>query len=53
MDTSIKDNGIGAVIVGVHYNAGKGILIAPILKLTAYENGGVENSIVVNFQFKF
>ncbi|MGY8781362.1 MAG: hypothetical protein ACKVJJ_06870, partial [Fidelibacterota bacterium] len=53
MDTSIKDNGIGAVIVGVHYNAGDGIRIAPAFMMMIPEDGDAEKSFVVNFQFKF
>ncbi|MDC0480304.1 OprO/OprP family phosphate-selective porin [bacterium] len=53
MFTSIRDNGIGAIISGVHYKAEKGLSIAPTIRLKAHENGEVENLFVVNFQFKF
>jgi len=42
-----------SIIAGVHYNAENGLTIAPTLRITRPEEGDTENSIVVNFQFKF
>jgi hypothetical protein len=52
-DTSKNDDGVQAIIAGVHYNAAKGLTIAPTVRVRAPEEGDSENSIVLNFQFKF
>jgi len=52
-DTSKNDDGVQAIIAGVHYNAAKGLTIAPTVRVRATEEGDSENSIVLNFQFKF
>jgi len=52
-DKSKDGDGVQAVIVGVHYSVAKGLTIAPIVRVRAPEDGDSENSIVLNFQFKF
>ena len=52
-DTSKDSDGIQAIIAGIHYIAGKGITIAPTVRVKAPEDGDSENSIVLNFQFDF
>ena len=52
-NTSKDSDGIQAIIAGVHYNAVKGLTIAPTVRVQAPEVGDSENSIVLNFQFKF
>ena len=55
VDTDISSDGGGvqAIIAGVHYNAAKGLTIAPTVRTTIPEGGDAENSIVLNFQFNF
>ena len=50
---SRESDGVRAIITGVHYNAAKGLTIAPTIRVQAPEVGDSENSIVLNFQFKF
>ena len=52
-DKSKDDDGIQAIIAGVHYSASKGLTIAPTVRVKAPEEGDSENSIVLNFQFNF
>ena len=52
-DTSKNDDGVQAIIAGVHYSAAKGLTIAPTVRARAPEEGDSERSIVLNFQFKF
>lgn len=52
-NTSVDEDGIRAIIAGVHYSVDKGLTVAPIFRMTNPEGGEAENSIVVNFQFKF
>jgi len=52
-DKSKDDDGIQAIIAGVHYSAAKGLTIAPTVRVRAPEDGDSENSIVLNFQFNF
>jgi len=52
-NTSEPNDGVQAVIAGLHLNATKGLIVAPTFRMTALEGGDAENSIVVNFQFKF
>ena len=42
-----------ATIVGIHYSTEKTLTIAPTYKTLTPEEGDSENSIVLNFQFKF
>ena len=44
---------VWAIISGVHYSAAKGLTIAPTVRVNAQEEGDSENSIVLNFDFKF
>jgi hypothetical protein len=44
---------VRAIIAGVHYSAAKGLTIAPTVRVRAQEEGDSENSIVLNFEFKF
>ena len=55
VDTDISSDGGGvqAIIAGVHYNAAKGLTIAPTVRVKTPEEGESENSIVLNFQFNF
>ena len=55
VDTDISSDGGGvqAIIAGVHYSAAKDLTIAPTVRTTIPEGGDAENSIVLNFQFKF
>ena len=55
VDTDISSDGGGvqAIIAGVHHSAAKGLTIAPTVRTTIPEGGDAENSIVLNFQFKF
>ena len=46
-------DGVQAIIAGIHYSAAKGLTIAPTVRVKAREEGGSENSIVLNFEFKF
>ena len=52
-NTSVDRDGIRAIIAGVHYFVDKGFTVAPTFRMTTPEDGEAENSIVVNFQFKF
>jgi len=52
-DTSKNDDGAQAIIAGVHYSVAKGLTIAPTIRVRGPEEGDSENSIVLNFQFKF
>ena len=52
-NTSKDSDRIQAIIAGLHYNAAKGLTIAPTIRVQAPEVGDSENSIVLNFQFKF
>ena len=55
VDTDISSDGGGvqAIIAGVHHSAAKGLTIAPTVRTTIPEGRDAENSIVLNFQFKF
>lgn len=46
-------DGVQAIIAGIHYSAAKGLTIAPTVRVKAREEGDSENSIVLNFEFKF
>ena len=51
---TISNNGImQAVITGLHYSPLKGLTIAPTFRMIISEDEEMENSVVVNFQFKF
>ena len=52
-NTSVDEGGIQAIVAGVHYFVDKGFTVAPTFRMTNPEDGEAENSIVVNFQFKF
>ena len=52
-DLESEKDGTQAVIAGIHFSANKGLTIAPTFRMTAPEDGNSENSIVLNFQFKF
>tara|TARA_B100000678_G_scaffold146253_1_gene122183 strand:+ start:323 stop:1267 length:945 start_codon:yes stop_codon:yes gene_type:complete len=52
-NTSVKEDGIQAIIAGVHYGLEKGLTVAPTFRMTTLEGGETENAIVVNFQFQF
>jgi len=52
-DKSKDDDGIQAIIVGIHYIVANGLTIAPTVRVKAPEEGDSENSIVLNFQFDF
>ena len=52
-NTSADEDGIQAIIAGVHYTLEKGMTIAPTFRMTIPEGEKAENSIVVNFQFQF
>ena len=52
-NTSKDSDGIQAIIAGIHYIAAKGLTIAPTVRVKVPEEGGSENSIVLNFQFDF
>ena len=52
-NTSVKEDGIQAIIAGIHYIAAKGLTIAPTVRVKVPEEGDSENSIVLNFQFNF
>ena len=52
-DTSKTGGGTQAVIIGLHYSLGRGMIVAPTLRMTTPESGDSDNSIVVNFEFKF
>ena len=55
VDENITENndGVRAIIAGVHYRAAKGLTIAPTFRIKTPGDGESENSIVLNFQFKF
>ena len=50
---SEDSDGVRSIIAGVHYSAAKGLTIAPTARVKAPEARASENSIVLNFQFKF
>jgi len=50
---SKDSDGIQAIIAGIHYNAAKGLTIAPTVRVKSPEEEDSENSIVLNFQFAF
>ena len=52
-NTSGNNDDFGAIIAGVHYRAAKGLTIAPTFRSRIPKDGESENSIVLNFQFKF
>jgi len=52
-NTSVNEDGIQAVILGIHYGLHEGMIVAPTLRMTTPENGESDNSIIVNFEFKF
>ena len=52
-NTSENNDDFGAIIAGVHYRAAKGLTIAPTFRSRIPKDGESENSIVLNFQFKF
>ena len=52
-NTSVDKDGIQAIILGLHYDLGEGTIVAPTFRMTTPENGDPDNSIVVNFEFKF
>ena len=52
-NTSVDEGGIQAIVAGVHYFVDNGFTVAPTFRMTTPEDGEAENSIVVNFQFKF
>ena len=52
-DTDFEGGLEQSIIAGVHYNAENGLTIAPTLRIIKPEDGDAENSIEVNFQFKF
>jgi len=52
-DLESEKDGTQSVIAGIHFSANKGLTIAPTFRMTAPEDGNSENSIVLNFQFKF
>ena len=52
-NTSADEDGIQAIIAGVHYTLEKGMTIAPTFRMIKSETGETESAIVVNFQFQF
>ena len=52
-NTDFSGGGEQYIVVGVLYKAEKGLNIAPTFRMKTPEGGDAENSIVVNFQFKF
>ena len=44
---------VDTIVAGVHYFVDNGFTVAPTFRMTTPEDGEAENSIVVNFQFKF
>jgi len=52
-DTDFEGSSEQNIIAGIHYKAEKGFKIAPTFRMKTAEGGDAENSIVVNFQFKF
>jgi hypothetical protein len=50
---SEDSDGVRSIISCVHYSAAKGLTIAPTVRVKSPEAGASENSIVLNFQFKF
>ena len=52
-NTSVDKDGIQAFIAGVNYTLEKGLTIAPTFRMTIPEGEKAENTLVVNFQFKF
>ena len=54
VDANVLANDDGmAFIAGVHYNAAKGLTVAPTFRMKTPKGGETENAIVVNFQFQF
>lgn len=52
-NTSENNDNFSSIIAGVHYRAAKGLTIAPTFRSRIPQDGELENSIVLNFQFKF
>ena len=52
-NTSNPGGGTQAIIMGLHCSLGHGMIVAPTLRMTTPENEKSENSVVVNFEFKF
>tara|TARA_Y100001968_G_C19287850_1_gene682656 strand:- start:505 stop:1080 length:576 start_codon:yes stop_codon:yes gene_type:complete len=53
LNTAIEQDGFQAFIAGIHCNLGEGLIVAPIFRVTSFEGGKTDKSIVINFQFKF
>ena len=53
IDTSSSGDGIQAIILGLHYRLGQGIIVAPTLRTTTPENGESVNTFILNFEFNF
>ena len=52
-DKSKTGGGTQAVIIGLHYSLGRGMIIAPTFRMTTAESEDSESSIIMNFEFKF
>jgi len=52
-NTSENNDDFSSIIAGVYYRAAKGLTIAPTFRSRIPKDGESENSIVLNFQFKF
>ena len=52
-NTSVDKDVIQAIIFVLDYDLGEGTIVAPTFRMTTPENGDPDNSIVVNFEFKF
>lgn len=52
-DTSKSGYGVQSVILGLHYIVGYGMTIAPTFRIITLEDENPDNSIIVNFEFKF
>ena len=52
-NTSENNDDFSSIIAGVHYRAAEGLTIAPTFRSRITKDGESENSIVLNFQFKF
>ena len=51
-NTSVKEDGIRAIIAGVHYGLEKGLTVAPTFRMTTPKGGETENAIVVNLSYE-
>jgi|TARA_B100001094_G_scaffold183521_1_gene177846 hypothetical protein len=53
LNTSNPGDGVKTIIAGLHHFIGKGVIIAPNVRISKTERGDPVNVFVLNFEFKF